>query len=521
MAEDRRTHGLFVEGHVRILLISNGFPPREWAGTETYTAGIAQELQSRGYEVYVLCGGDWQEGSKYWNGFSDHLEQGVPCRRVHVNWMKAPDPFRYLYDNPVVASFLRDYLNELQPDLVHVTSCERLSASTLNTVKDAGLPLVLSLTDFWFLCPRINLLRSDGENCDGRTTPWECLSCQLRHSKAYRWSRRLLPDEALAAVLTEVSKHPQLTRRRGLRGMAGDMEARKNTLRQVFSRADVRITASPFVRDVFMLNGFTDPIIVQPYGHDLTWLNGYAAKAPLDVLRLGYIGQISPAKGVHLLIEAAKRLPALQEGRCKLFIYGNPDAHPAYSAQLRRLATDTPNIEFLGTYPHTESGRIFANLDVLVVPSQWYDFPLIIHEAFAARTPVIATRLGGMAEAVEHDVSGLLFEHKNVEDLACQLQRVCEEPGLLHRLQAGAPKVKTIDMEVDELIATYRGLVSRDRQLVASEPTSTRAYALLSSMMLGGSWDLCPEWWQNFGWALKESMSSVGTLLTAIMQSLV
>ncbi|MCC6165927.1 MAG: glycosyltransferase family 4 protein [Caldilineaceae bacterium] len=454
---------------MKVLLISNGYPPEQWAGTETYTAGIARALHARGNQVQVLCGGGWQEGAHYWNGYSDHLEQGIPCRRLHVNWMKAPDPFLYLYDNPVVADFLSGYLGEVRPDIVHVTSCERLSASVVHAVKDAGLPLALSLTDFWFLCPRINLLRSDGENCDGQTTAWDCLRCQMLHTKAYRWSRHLLPDEQVAGLLMEISRHSQLTRRRGLRGMAGDMAGRKQELRRAFARADIRITASQFVRDVFTANGFTEPIMLRPYGHDLSWLRGYTAKQPSDMLRIGYIGQIIPSKGVHLLLEAAKHLPALREGRCRLLVYGDLESQPAYGAQLRRMAAELPNVEFCGTYPHKESGRIFANLDMLVVPSQWYDFPLIIHEAFAAQTPVIATRLGDMAEAVTHEANGLLFEHGSAADLARQLRRICDEPGLLNRLRAGLPAVKTIDTEVDELVDTYRRLIAPAQQTAPAE----------------------------------------------------
>ncbi|RIK35080.1 MAG: hypothetical protein DCC57_23685 [Chloroflexi bacterium] len=88
---------------------------------------------------------------------------------------------------------------------------------------------------------------------------------------------------------------------------------------------------------------------------------------------------------------------------------------------------------------------------------------MIIHEAFAAQTPVIATRLGGMAEAVTHEVNGLLFEPGSAADLAGQLRRICDEPGLLNRLRAGVPAVKTVDAEVDELVETYRRLVAQAR----------------------------------------------------------
>ena len=79
--------------------------------------------------------------------------------------------------------------------MVHITSCETLSASVLDIVKKHHIPLVLSITDFWFLCPQINLLRSDGENCDGTTTPWDCLQCMAQNSKIYRLSQKVLPEK--------------------------------------------------------------------------------------------------------------------------------------------------------------------------------------------------------------------------------------------------------------------------------------------------------------------------------------
>jgi glycosyltransferase involved in cell wall biosynthesis len=447
---------------LKVLFITNGYPPHRWAGTETYTAGIAKKLHERGHHVRVICAGKWRSGSRYWNGYSDEIHRGVPVRRVNLNWKKAPDPVGYLYKNPVVADYLGTFLDQSQPDLVHVTSCETLSASVLRVAKDAELPLVLSLTDFWFLCPRINLLHGDGTNCDGQTTAWECLRCKLLDQKAYRWLSRVLPEEAVSSLLTSVSKYPTLTRQRGLRGMAGDMAHRKAFLRQALTWPDYRITASPFVRDIYIANGISAPIQVKPYGHDLSWLDGYAGKSASEVIRIGFIGQIIRSKGVHLLLQAASSLNGSLGDKFRLFIYGNLGKNSAYGAQLRALATDIDGVRLCGTYSHRESADVFANIDVLVVPSLWYDFPLVIYEAFATGTPVIATNLGGMAEAVTHEMSGLLFERGDVDDLARQLRRIVEEPGLLERLRARVPQVKTIEEEVVELEAIYSDLTSRE-----------------------------------------------------------
>ena len=444
---------------MKILFLTNGYPPHRWAGTETYTAGIADELQKRGHEIQVLCAGTWEGGTSNLNGTTDDQFHSVPVRRLNINWIKATDPFEYLYKNPVIANYLENYIQENKPQLVHVTSCETLSASVLQVLKNAGIPFVLTLTDFWFLCPRINLLKSDGTNCDGMTTPWQCLQCQLLTSKAYLWPKRFLPERLVSSLLMKVSKYPIITRQPGLRGMAGDMHKRKEFLNRAITWPDVRITASSFVRDIFLTNHIQAPITILPYGHDLSWAKGQVAKTKSEILRIGFIGQITYSKGVHLLIKAVNLVNQDYPGKIVLSIYGDTNHSADYSSKLFELTRDSSNIKFCGTYPHDQSAGIFSELDVLVVPSLWYDFPLIIYEAFATKTPVIATNLGGMAEAVKHEVNGLLFERGNANDLKNQLVRLIDEPILLEKLRMEISPVMRIQDHIDQLENIYGNLL--------------------------------------------------------------
>ena len=99
--------------------------------------------------------------------------------------------------------------------------------------------------------------------------------------------------------------------------MAGDMEDRKVFLRQAIKWPDCRITASPFVRDIFLKNDISPPILVQPYGHNLAWIKRYAGKTGSHLLRIGFIGQIVKSKGVHLLLKAAQLLEVYSEKKFK------------------------------------------------------------------------------------------------------------------------------------------------------------------------------------------------------------
>jgi glycosyltransferase involved in cell wall biosynthesis len=444
---------------MKILLITNGYPPGRWAGTETYTAGLAEELTARGHFVQVLCIGDWEDGDAYWNGVSEDVQNGIQVKRINLNWTRSPDPFGYLYDNPVVGMYLENLLQAESFDLVHVTSCETLSASVLRVAKASGLALVLSITDFWFLCPRINLLHANGSNCSGQTPPTDCLDCLLQDSKWYKFSQKMLPENMLLPLLNQISQYPIMTRQRGLRGMAGNMAERKAMLKSALTLPDLRITASGFVRDIFVSNGVTVPIEVNPYGHNLDWLKKYTGKSESPQIRFGYIGQISEAKGVHLILQALSHLPQSYLEKLSVVIYGNLAHAPPYGQRIKDLAAPLPNVRFGGTYSHADSAGVFSEIDVLLVPSIWYDFPLIIYEAFATQTPVVATNLGGMAESVSDKLNGLLFERGSTTDLACQMQKLIDEPELLKHLRLGIPKVKTNIAEVDELEKKYFELI--------------------------------------------------------------
>jgi glycosyltransferase involved in cell wall biosynthesis len=105
---------------------------------------------------------------------------------------------------------------------------------------------------------------------------------------------------------------------------------------------------------------------------------------------------------------------------------------------------------------------VFSNTDVIVVPSVWVEnSPLVIHEAQQAKVPVITACVGGMGEYVHHEVNGLTYQHRDTADLARQMQRLLDEPGLADQLgQRGYPfsedgQIPDIDQHILDLEACY------------------------------------------------------------------
>jgi len=335
-----------------------------------------------------------------------------------------------------------------------VTSCNTLSGSLITAARRRGVPVVLTATDFWFVCARNTLLKPDGSLCSGPETPWKCAQCMLADAKAYRWPRRLLPKETVASLLQAVGRFPVVTNRRGFRGMLGDWQGRFDFLRQALQQVDRIVTASRFLRTFLIRYGVSPERIQESsYGIDTEWATSFQTKSPSPRLRVGFIGQILPAKGPDLLVRAVRSLSP--DAPVEVRIYGDLSKAPQYSETLLEQARLDRRISFPGTFDNSQMGRVLSEIDVLVVPSIWYDFPLVIPSAFATKTPVVATNLPGMNESVTPEVDGLLFDRHDWEGLASIIRRFIDDPGLLERLRTRIQPVKTMREFAAECLDIY------------------------------------------------------------------
>jgi len=364
-----------------------------------------------------------------------------------------------LYDSLPVEKWLDQYLAENTFDLVHVISTYSLGVGVFRSVKRANIPLVLTLMDFWFLCPSLQLLQSNGELCDGNTTPFQCESCLMANSSLYHKVSKIPLPEVISAGFWDTLSHFNLvSRQRGLRGMLLDMSHRKKVVKETFDLPDLVISPSKIVQTMFA-NNLKRPVEFLPYRHDVSWLKDYHGKTKSEIVRIGYLGQIHKIKGVHLLVDAFVK--AGIEETARLDIWGNYSNNPQYEQDLRGRMNNNPSITLRGGYKREQLGLLLADTDVVVVPSIWYEnAPLVIQEAFATKTPVITTNLGGMSEAVIHDVNGLLFDRNDSDDLAQQLRRVVDEAGLLGKLAGAISPVMAFQDEMSELEEIYNGLVA-------------------------------------------------------------
>lgn len=430
---------------MKIVLPVHHFPPRYSAGAELYTYRLARWLQAHGHSVEVVAIETVDKGAPdALQASLDHYGD-VPVWRLAFNLGHAADPLRWSYDNPLLRAWFDSYVRRTTPDLLHLQAGYLMGIAPLAAAAAAQIPTILTLHDYWFLCPRITLQRRDGALCNGMPAdPMDCAWCVSQDQRRYRYLDRLSVGTARAIV-------PHIA----LRQTRATIVDRRALLLPALTLPDAVVAPSHFLAAQFRAYVPPERLHISRYGLDLAPFER-AQQRPADgTLRIGYLGQIAPHKGVHLLVEAFRR--AQTYGRAaELQIYGGLEQDPAYTARLRQLAGDDPRIRLEGRFEHSRVVEILEGLDVTVVPSQWYEnSPLAIMEAQAAGVPVITTRLGGMAELVRHDVDGLWFQPGDARDLAAQIERALAEPTLLPRLAAGITRPRSVADEMEQLMALY------------------------------------------------------------------
>ena len=463
----------------RVLLTVHKFFPQHRAGTEVLTLKVAQELKNRGYETLVVTADPPDLDARHSSGddTENFTHDGIDVHVIREPLRLRNYTFRHEFDHPEIAEHFGQIIERFKPDLVHVFHAQNLSGRIVHEAKSKNIPIVASLTDFWFVCPVVQLKRPDGALCRGpKNLASNCLTCytpalfppQSQIEEALekkipvaRQLLRALPGPAKQLFLTTASCAFKAGK---LPSAISATVSRPQYLRSAANIFDAIMVPTELMRAIFQENGIQANLIHKvPFGLDTAPLLRFQQKTQSESVRIGFVGTIFEHKGLDLLIAAFQQLPPSTKAVLK--IYGDPAQFPEYGERMLQMARYGPNrdkIEFLGTFPNSDLGDVLQNLDVLVVPSRWYEnTPLVIQSAFATKTPVMATDLGGMSELVKHDVNGLLFEVNNVDALKTQLVRITKNKHLLHSLRHNIKDERTVSQMVDDIESIYRMVLNR------------------------------------------------------------
>lgn len=445
---------------MRILLTTHQFFPQFSGGTEVLTYSVARELIKRGHVVHILTGHPGRSNLPDEDRFDEYDFDGIHVYRFHHAYTPMGGQVSMIavgYDNRLGADYFDRILKSFKPDVVHFFHLNRLGTGLIERAVQAGIPRFMTPTDFWTICPTGQLLLGDGRLCAGPSAhAGNCFkhfaqSTQVGFvGKIAEWLPTTGAD--LLVRLTKKGTLPAYPKQVEVMAIAGRLAVNISRLNQL----NGLVAPNRFMKDLLIRHGVVPDLIAESaFGIDVISPEASERRSNhRSPLRVGFIGTLAPHKGCHVLIEAFKVLPAT--ANIKLKVYGRSEDFPDYAGKLKLRAGSHQSIEFCGTFPNSKIAQVFADIDILVVPSLWYEnTPLVLYSAQAARCPVIASDLPGLAEVIQHDKNGLLFTSGSSIDLAHQLSRLINEYELLLRLSANTRPPKCTANYVDELLTMW------------------------------------------------------------------
>jgi len=451
---------------MKIMIVIHGFLPYNMAGSEVYTYNLARKLAKED-EVYVFHRIDDQNLKEY--EIISNTFHGLKVYCIN-NTFRYSGSFDGTYKNDTIAEKFGKLLDDIRPDIVHFGHVGTLSITLVRESKKRNIPVVFTLHDFWLMCHLGQLLKWDLVPCDGPEVSEcsRCLAPKLAVNKGIRRTfevmKRRIPNfekktktrllKIISTVYRQYAKAFVLLNRTG---SEAHIEKRNGYIREMCSQVDLFIAPSQFLLEKFLEFGIPHhKIVYHDYGFNTVPFNNFS-KVNSQKIRFGYTGTLIPSKGVHVLLEA---FGSVKSQNAELRIHGKFVPHhygfEDYPGYLKSLAKKD-NVLWFGEYDNNNIARILSEIDILVVPSIWYEnSPLVIHEAFMAGMPVIASNIGGMAELVHDGINGLLFQVGDREELARTMRMVIDEPGLIERLRKNIRPIIPIDRHTSEIQKIYR-----------------------------------------------------------------
>jgi glycosyltransferase involved in cell wall biosynthesis len=439
---------------VKIAHLLGWYFPDSVGGTEVYVEGLCRRLRSAGHEMLIAAPDSHQVVPER------YFHDGVPVFRYAIS--DTPTRDEAYHRVPVRgAEKLYRWLAEERPDVLHVHSIT--TGVGLPEIREAhrlGIRVILTchLPGFGYMCRTGELMQWGRVPCDGIVIPSKCASCNLTRLGMAQPVARIAG--AVPVALSEALRH--LPGRIGTTlGMSASVREYEEMERELFDLVDWFVVLNDTARRMLVANGSpAAKLVLNRLG--LSHLKVMRKPAPgirptKCPVRFGYVGRLHPSKGLIELAHAVLAIPPELDFRLDIRGPMIDDDSRTFAAELQQLLAGEPRVTFGPGIPGPDVPALLAELDVLLCPSMWFENgPTIALEAMAVGTPIIASRVGNLAEIVEDGINGLLVAPGNVEAWSAALIRAATEPALtIDRWRAVLPQPRTMDEIASDYLSLY------------------------------------------------------------------
>lgn len=428
----------------RILIVSHGHPEIYPGGGEIAAYNLHRKINSQpGWKSVFLArheDADRMHGGTAFSGIGDGSEI--------LMYSKIPDWFRFTQpDKARVWRDFREVLELYQPDIVHFHHYVHLGLELIREVRNYNpeIRIILTLHEFFALCHNHGqMIKAGSKELCRRASPQDCHRCFPTYT-------------------------PQ------------DFFFRKQFIQSFFALVDEFVSPSRFLAERYVDWG-VDRHKIRVIENLLEDRDGAATlpeRTGSTRVRLGFFGQINSFKGVDILLRSLLSLPEEVRDRLHLSINGSglenqPDKLRNMINGMVKALDDC--VTLAGPYKPEELPGLMGGCDWIVIPSIWWEnSPVVILEAKKFGVPVICSDIGGMAEKVEHGVSGRHFMSRRVESLANEITWVVDNADQRDEYAQRIFDQFDIDAAISAHMSLYRDMTtgdagSGDRKSAGTEP---------------------------------------------------
>ena len=407
---------------MRLLYIVNQFVPQYATGIEAVTLRLAKAAQRSGHAVTVLtCSTD---SDLHWRGTTPEglrwtSVSGVPAYALPEALVF--DPYGFAPGIDLTAKdIFRKFVAKGGFELAHVMHSLRM-LDAVGIVRELGIPYIVTLTDFFTVCYRINYVRASGTPCDGSSGGEAC--------------------QALCNIVNV------------------NIVKRQRRLREVLATATERSVCSQFLKDRFERECPNLAFHLIPHGIDLLkFARREVTREATDIV-FGYYGNISETSGIDLLVNAFLDADVVNGN---LVIVWPADGDPTVKARIMSASKKDRRITLRSSVDIEEAPTALSGFDILCVPSQVPEtFSLSLHEAFAVGLPAIVSDLGHIADVVRTNGCGLVAPATSLPAWSAAIKNVAANRGQLQLWQTKIP----CPLRIEEEAFFYDQLYQRSVEL--------------------------------------------------------
>lgn len=334
---------------------------------------------------------------------------------------------------PISEGFFIKVIEEFKPDVIHIHELAGLPFTLIDICKQRRLPLVMTLHDYFPLCPTLNLYDQRGGFCSDACGVGCVECCRMGSDWGLRDRFRTVVAEGKSKCLYAVPLLMRYTFDLLMSGKGPVKEELENVYRERRLRniarlkdVDIIIAQSTRTRDIYaMQTGRTDIIVAHSslsHIEHLTPRRMRKVEPPVHFVTLN--GAMAPYKGAQLISDCVGILKQRgYDGAYRLDIYGD------VYRPVRRSLLSFSSVHLKGKYARNDLNRLLDEADVGIVPSLWEEvYGYVGIEFLAKGVPVIGNHRGGILDYTIEGCTGWINTTCSAKELADIMERIISNP---------------------------------------------------------------------------------------------